>query len=206
MKKTLVLLVVLCISLYTFGQQRARLFDVPDSKTMTELEEKVRKFGEGLEKLGTTDAVSWEQKNHIRTDIMPGLFVKMNERYMLTSSGAGGSKITKRLMPSYLLNLQNQSKKKLNKRIEYDLAFDIYSGREKFEWKFFKKHPDGSEEYHAEIRMYQTYAVHTVSGVEILYSYKEIDKKVIKAIKLVYPNGDIATGLGDVTRIERLNY
>ena len=204
MKKLWLMMVVLCLTVSVYAQQNMRLFNTPNSKTMIELEEKIRKFGEGLEKIGSTNAVSWEQKTHIRKDVMPSLFVKIEERYMKTTSGVNGTRVTKRLMPAYLLNLQNQSKKKLNKRTEYNVTFDIYSGKENFEWKFFKTYPDGSKEYHAEVVMYQTYAVHTVNGVEIIYSYREIDKKVITAIKLQFPDGTVAVGLGDVTRVERL--
>jgi len=197
MKKIILLIALLCLTLSIYAQN-----SVDDNKVLKELEDKIESFCVNIEKIGTTNAIPWDEKDKLREKVIPFLFVKYPERYMRTTGKNGIAKQPK-IMTSYLYNLQQQSKKRPNTRVEYDLEFQLHGHASSF-WTFYKDHGDGGKEYHSYAMIFQTYAIYTMNGVEVIRSYKEIDKKKMKIIKIVYPNGSTEVGLGDVTRVERL--
>ena len=203
MKKTILFLLMACLSIGIYAQgtlsAKSRVFEMVKMKT--------ERFAEYLEKIGTTNAVSWEEKTRIREKEVPHLFLKYEERKMITNYGPGGKNKTVRKMPSYFERLQQQSTQNIKTRRVYKVTMNYYvnEGCDDLNWKFVKEHSSGCKEYHAEIEMNQIYLIQRMDGVEVVHSKKEVDKKYITVIRLDCPNGTTKVALGDVTRIERMN-
>lgn len=205
MKKTILLLLMVGLSIGIYAQGTIST----QRQVLEMVKMKTERFAEYLEKIGTTNAVSWEEKTRIREKEVPYLFLKYEERKMITNYGPGGKNKTVRKMPSYFERLQQQSMQNIRTRRVYKVTLDYHAslneGGNDLKWEFVKEHSSGCKEYHAEMKMNQIYLIQRMDGVEVVYSKEEKDQKTIKIIKLDCPNGTTKVALGDVTRIERMN-
>lgn len=205
MKKTILFLLMACISIAINAQGTLSA----KKQVLEMVMMKTERFAEYLEKIGTTNAVSWEEKTRIREKEVPHLFLKYEERKMITNYGPGGKNKTVRKMPSYFERLQQQSIQNIKTRRVYKVTIDYHAslneGGDDLKWIFVKEHSSGCKEYHAELKMNQIYLIQRMDGVEVVYSKEEEDQKTIIVILLVCPNGTTKVALGDVTRIERMN-
>lgn len=205
MKKTILLLLMVGLSSGIYAQGTIST----QRQVLEMVKMKTERFAEYLEKIGTTNAVSWEEKTRIREKEVPYLFLKYEERKMITNYGPGGKNKTVRKMPSYFERLQQQSMQNIRTRRVYKVTLDYHAslneGGNDLKWEFVKEHSSGCKEYYAEMKMNQIYLIQRMDGVEVVYSKEEKDQKTIKIIKLDCPNGTTKVALGDVTRIERMN-
>ena len=211
MKKTILFLLMACLSIAINAQGTLSA----KKQVLEMVMMKTERFAEYLEKIGTTNAVSWEEKTRIREKEVPHLFLKYEERKMITNYGPGGKNKTVRKMPSYFERLQQQSMENyqpiqnIKTRRFYEVTIDYHASLNEvgddLNWKFVREYSSGCKEYRAELKMNQIYLIQRMDGVEVVYSKEEEDQKTIIVTMLVCPNGTTKVALGDVTRIERMN-
>ena len=176
------------------------------NKASENIQKKMELFCEYVEKVGTTNAVSMDEKDKICKEKVPALFVNYENRYMQTSSGVDGKIIRQKRMSSYFENLKRQSAS-INRQIEYKLEFEVFDDENDGEilWEYRETDKNLVEEFWGYVKIKQLYVVRTIRNGEVVYKYHEGDEKIMKVIKRVAPNGIIKVGLGDVTNTERIS-
>lgn len=204
MKKTVIFLLIICLSGSIFAQSALNSKD----NSLKRIQEKMELFCNYVEKVGTTKAISKNEKKRICQEGVPALFVDYENRYMLINSGIAGERVRKKLMKSYFNNLMYQAESGLlGKEIEYSLKFDYFDNENKddIQWEYKGTDKNEVKVYEGEVEITQYYIVKTIRNGEVVYKYYEEDIKTIKVIKRIAPNGVMAVGLGDVTSITRKN-
>lgn len=168
---------------------------------------KINTFCDYVEKVGTKNKISDEEKQKIISTKVPKLFYDYANCRMLTSSGRNGEVVKMKKMGTYFRNLYQQSKNPVN-RVEYELEFTPIFAKDVKDlsgWEFAKVLPDGSSMYRKKITIYQNYYVFPLqTNPEIAPKvYMEKDLKTLYVYLIVTPKNELKVFLGDVTRIKR---
>ena len=202
MKKWVLYILMIVCATGVYAQKTLNSKD----KASENIQKKMELFCEYVEKVGTTNAVSMDEKDKICKEKVPALFVNYENRYMRTSSGVDGKIIRQKRMSSYFENLKRQSAS-INRQIEYKLEFDVFDDGNEGEilWEYRETDKNEVKEYWGYVKIKQLYVVRTIRNGEVVYKYHEGDEKIMKVIKRVAPNGIIKVGLGDVTNTERIS-
>ncbi len=209
MKKILcIALMFCCVSLVHAQYKTVKKNEVSSEELMDRLDALVDQFCKYVEVIGSTGSVSEAEKNRMRRQDVPELFYRYNERKMITTYGQGGKGKSQKKMFDYFRNLQTQAKSnnslKSKNNVTYDMEFVFACTNGELNWKYLKTHEDGTKLYGATVYIYQTYMKETRTGVEIMRSRREVDKKEMTVHKMVLPDTSEVYKLGDINRAERL--
>ena len=201
-KKLTSLLLMLCLGLTSFAQISK---SQTEDEVIKKLDSLATKFCECIMQIGTTNnGLSMKEKDSIRLNVVPTLFIKYEQRFMKLTGGKLGKLVRNKPMPAYFISLMDQSRPAFNLKRKYELTPEIITNRVGIVWTQERIHEDGSIQEYATIILHQTYVLSFENSSDIGWKkHVEVDQKEIKVIRLKQ-DGEIIYGLGDVTNVERM--
>jgi len=199
-----------CMTLMPLQAQNKRVKKLTNKEIIEHYNELVGNFCRYIEVIGSTESVSDMKKNRMRTDSVPKLFYRYDERRMLLTNGYKGAVIKNRKMKDYFMRLQEQAAKKSTVSSETSIIYnlDFYycnADGDDLGWKKKKTYDDGTVEYETKVMIYQTYMKQTIirGNKEMKRTLKEEDAKELILKKVVLPGNEELYKLGDISRAER---
>lgn len=201
-KKLALIMLMLCLGLAGFAQKTSM---ETEKEVYDKLNRLANRFCKCLVDIGSTESgLSENERIYMKDSVVPTLFIKYKQRIMKLTGGKYGTMEREKPMWQYFDALLEQSKAVLNTTRKYEIVPEIITNKDGIVWKTDTVHEDGTIQEYATIILHQTYTLRYGRSTDPGWkTHIEVDHKEIKVIRLI-EDGDIKYGLGDVTRIERM--
>jgi hypothetical protein len=201
-KKLALIMLMLCLGLAGFAQKTSM---ETEKEVYDKLNRLANRFCKCLVDIGSTESgLSENERIYMKDSVVPTLFIKYKQRIMKLTGGKYGTIVREKKMQEYFEALKKQSEDEFNTTRKYEIVPEIITNKDGIVWKKDTIHADGTIQEYATIILHQTYSLRYGRSTDRGWkTHIEVDHKEIKVIRII-EDGDIKYGLGDVTKIERM--